>query len=102
MYLYNVTVNVDLDIEEEWLQWIKDHHIPAVLESGMFVDNQLYRLLHDPHNDGSTYSIQFFARSIDHIDTYLTKFAPTLMEKHNERYRNKHVAFQTVLEFVPQ
>lgn len=100
MYLYNVTVNIELDIEEEWLQWMKEHHIPEVLGTGMFFENKIFRLLHEPHNDGSTYSVQYFARSIGDIETYLTQYAPKIMEKHNNRFRNKHVAFRTVMEFI--
>lgn len=100
MYLYNVTVNIDSDIEEDWIQWMKTVHIPEILATGLFVENKIFRLLHEPHNEGSTYSVQYFVDSLANLDTYLNEHAPALAAKHNERYRNKHVAFRTVLEHV--
>ena len=100
MYLYNVTVNVDSDIEKEWLHWMKTIHIPNVLETGFFIENKIFRLLHEPHNEGSTYSVQYFIHSLDDLEKYFNDFAPSLIAEHNTRYKDKHVAFRTVMEFV--
>jgi len=32
MYLYNVTVGVDKEIEEEWLRWMKQQYIPSIMK----------------------------------------------------------------------
>ena len=37
MFLYNVTVGIDKDAEQEWLQWIKAEHIPEIMRTEMFV-----------------------------------------------------------------
>ena len=42
MMLYNVTVGIDQSIEAEWLPWMKEIHIPAVLETGMFLNAKIY------------------------------------------------------------
>ena len=36
MLVYNVTVKVNTDIHEEWLEWMKKTHIPEVLATGYF------------------------------------------------------------------
>lgn len=100
MYLYNITVNIDRDVEKEWLLWMQEVHIPEILNTGLFKENKIFRLLHEPHNDGSTYSLQFFTTSLKNLDKYLNEHAPSLAEKLNDRYKNKHVAFQTVMEFI--
>ena len=33
MIIYNVTINIDASIHDEWLAWIKEH-IPQVLATG--------------------------------------------------------------------
>ena len=38
MILYNLTVNVDFDIEAEWFDWMRESHIPKVMYTGQFVD----------------------------------------------------------------
>lgn len=100
MFLYNITVNIDQDIEKDWLQWMQEVHIPEILSTGLFKENKLFRLLHEPHNEGSTYSVQFFTISLENLDKYLKEYAPAITIKHNDRYRNKHVVFQTVMEFI--
>ncbi|HTE33918.1 MAG TPA: DUF4286 family protein [Chryseolinea sp.] len=100
MFLYNVTVGIDKDVELEWLQWMKDVHIPKVMHTRMFIDFKLYKVLHD-HDEGSvSYSVQYFAETIDHINGYFERFAPRLVEEHRSKFRDKHVAFMTLLEEV--
>ena len=41
MILYNITVNIDHDIHQEWLVWMKDIHIPDVLSTGLFIENKI-------------------------------------------------------------
>lgn len=100
MLLYNETIGVDKDIEEQWLQWMKERHIPTVIKTGMFVSYKMYKVLHDQEDGTISYSVQYFAKSIDHIQQYLEVFAPVLMEEHRKRFHNKHVAFRTLLEEV--
>ena len=100
MLLYNVTIGIDKDVEAEWLQWMQDNHIPNVMKTGMFVDFKMYRVLHDQEDGTISYSVQYFARSIDEVQQYLEVFAPRLIEEHRVRFMNKHVAFRTLLEEV--
>ncbi len=100
MILYNVTINIDKDVEMEWVDWMKTKHIPEVMATGMFVKNEFYRLLGEVDNSGITYSIQYFADSMAEIDLYLEKYAYDLRKELMEKYKDKHVAFRTVLESV--
>lgn len=100
MLLYNITIGVDLDIEDEWIQWMKAVYIPTAMNSGMFVNSRLFKVLQDDTEGTVSYSVQFFAESIDNVQQYLEVFGPTLIEEHRQRYRNKHVAFQTLLEEI--
>ncbi len=100
MILYNVTVNVEKDIEAEWLTWMRSEHIPAVLATGLFKHNKIFRLLNETENNDSTYSIQYFAENMGQVELYLEKHAPALVQEHMDRYKYKHVAFRTVLEEV--
>jgi len=100
MFLYNVTVGIDREVEQEWLAWMKSEHIPDVLATGMFVSHKFYKVLHDNEDGTVSYSIQYLAESIDHVVKYLEEFAPGMIQKHQEKYAGKHVAFRTLLEEV--
>ena len=100
MVLYNVTVGIDKEIEEEWLQWMKEEHIPEVMDTGHFIDSKMYRVLGTDDPQTSSYSIQYFAENIGVVDLYLSNHAPGLIQKHQAKYKNRHVAFRTLLEEV--
>lgn len=100
MILYNVTIGIDKDIEEEWVEWMKTEHIPDVLSTGIFIDHKFYKVLsHDDENNVS-YCVQYFTNEIEQFNVYLQQHAPTLVEKHRQKYKDKHVAFRTLLEEV--
>ncbi len=100
MLLYNVTVGIDQNSEEEWLQYIKETHIKAVMDTGMFLSHKMYKVLHDTEDGTISYSIQYFAKDISDIQEYLERFAPSLVEDHRQRFQNRHVTFMTLLEEV--
>jgi hypothetical protein len=45
MIIYNVTVNVDNSVHDEWLDWMKSKHIPDVVATGCFTDGKIFRIL---------------------------------------------------------
>lgn len=100
MFLYNITFGVDKEIEDPWLKWIMEKHIPDVMKTGLFRENRIYKVLHDDDVGTVSYSIQYFAESIENVRLYLESFGPALIEEHRQRFINRHVAFQTLLEEV--
>lgn len=98
MLLYNVTIGIDKQLEAKWLQYMKEKHIPDVLKTGMFVSGKIYRVLHDNEDDTLSFSVQYFAKSIDYVQRYLEEFAPALRDDHQKHFQ--HVAFRTLLEEV--
>ncbi|MBT2562207.1 DUF4286 family protein [Pedobacter sp. ISL-68] len=100
MFLYNVTLILDDAAAEEWLQWMQDVHIPEVMATGMFISNRLLKVVDSP-NEGVTYCAQYVAETLDHYNKYQEIFAPALQAELNERYKNRFVAYRTLMEFVP-
>ncbi|MFY8045434.1 MAG: DUF4286 family protein, partial [Chitinophagaceae bacterium] len=43
MFIYNVTVKIDPSIEADWIQWMKEEHIPEVLATGKFFESRFVR-----------------------------------------------------------
>jgi hypothetical protein len=101
MVLYNVTVSVDSDIHEEWLQWMKTVHIPEVLNTGMFTENRICKV--DGFEEGGvTYAVMYLAPDREHYNRYQSEFAPALQQSHTQRYGQRAVAFRTVLDVLHQ
>lgn len=101
MLIYNVTVNIEPEVEVEWKQWMKNTHIPEVLATGRFTGSKFLRLLNEvPDATGSTYAIQYYADNIGQIEAYLENEAPAMRKSHDVAFGSKFVAFRTVLEEV--
>ncbi len=100
MILYNITFNIEREIEAEWLDWIRQNYFTYVLGTDLFFDVKLFRLLNETENDGITYSVQFFTDSLEKANIYLEKYAKRIVDEHNEAFKYKHVSFMTLLEGV--
>lgn len=100
MLLYNETIAIDKDIEQEWLLWMKETYLPAMMLTGMFADSKVYKILHDNDDGNISYSVQYFASSIELIQQYLDVFAPKFADDLRQKFANKHVVFRTLLEQV--
>lgn len=100
MLLYNVTIKIDRDIEKEWLEWIKTVHIPEVVKAGKFAGSQISKLLDLPEDEDSTYVIQFRCESRAQYDSYIKNFSASLRDDHNRRYKDRFVAFRTLMEVI--
>jgi hypothetical protein len=100
MFLYNVTIGIDTAIEQEWMHWMKTQHIPDVLQTGMFVEYKMYKVLHDANDGTTSYCVQYFAHTLENVVHYLKEFAPALVEEHRAKFKDRHVAFRTLLEEI--
>lgn len=100
MFLYNVTIGIDKASESEWLDYMRTTYIPDVMATGMFTQARMYRVLHDNEDETTSYSIQYLATSIDKVQQFLEEHGPPIISAHRDRFRNRHVAFMTLLEEV--
>lgn len=99
MILYNITVIMEEDIEQEWLLWMRDTHIPAVMDAGKFASQRLLKVLESP-NEGVTYCVQFVADSKQIYDEYRFTFEEQFLSTLQCQYVNKLVSFTTIMEFI--
>jgi hypothetical protein len=100
MIIYNVTVNIDDTVHHEWLMWMKTSHIPKVIATGSFTKYRILRVLPDDESEGCTYSIQYYCKDLETYHQYQSQYAEELQKEHMMRFRDKFVAFRTLLEEV--
>ena len=101
MIIYNVTINVDESIHEEWLNWIKEH-IPKVLATGKFKEAKLTKVLVEEELGGVTYSVQYRAFSREGLDAYYKEDAERLRNDGQKKFADKMLAFRTELEIIDE
>jgi len=88
MIIYNVTVNVEHDVHDEWLDWMKKKHIPDVMKTGLFTEYKLCKVLVEEES-GTTYSFQYFCKTMEDYETYKMHHAARLQKDVVEKYANK-------------
>jgi hypothetical protein len=99
MFIYNVTVNISDDIQNEWVKWMREIHIPDVMKTGCFVDSQMVKVLY-VEDEGHTYSIQYKFLEMSDMERYQKEFAPKLQAEHTAKFKDKYAAFRTLLQVI--
>ncbi|OQD43607.1 DUF4286 family protein [Croceivirga radicis] len=102
MIIYNVTTNIDDSVHDEWLSWMKDIHIPAMLATKKFVEAKMCKVVVKEEMGGTTYSVQY--RSIDRptLESYYTEHAENMRLQGERLFPNKFVSFRTELEVISE
>ncbi len=101
MIIYNVTINIENDIETQWLDWMKQTHIPEMLATGKFVKALMTKVLVEEEMGGVTYSVQYTAPSKALLEAYYKEDADRLRAA-SQPFEGKFVAFRTELEIVSE
>ncbi len=100
MILYNVTIKIEHELHDDWLEWMRQVHIPDVMATGLFETYRLCKVLGDDDAHGITYAIQYACTDLETFMQYQQQHAPRLQAEHNARYRDRYVAFRTLLEVL--
>lgn len=100
MFIYNVTTKVSPHIHEDWVRWMKEEHIPAVMQSGCFTEYCFVKLLETDESEGPTYATQYFAATRDDYERYIAQHATALRQDAMDRWGNHFVGFRTLMQIV--
>lgn len=99
MIIYNVTVNIDNSVHDEWLDWMRSKHIPDVVGTGCFSEGRIFRIMVD-EEQGISYSVQYTAASMEDINRYMANYAQGLRKEALDKFKDKFTAFRTLLEHI--
>ncbi|MFM9021065.1 MAG: DUF4286 family protein [Sediminibacterium sp.] len=99
-HLYNITTLVAHPIVTEWLRWMREKHIPDIMNSGCFLEQRLLQLKDQDETEGLTYSLQLLAINREEYEKYLREFAPALREEGRQRWGENALSFRTLMEVV--
>jgi Domain of unknown function (DUF4286) len=101
MIIYNVTVNIDFTVEQEWVEWMKTKHIPEVMATGCFIESRMTKVI-AVDEGGATYAIMYLCYNMETYERYKNKYATALQTAHSNKYAGKFGAFRTLLDLVHQ
>ncbi|MFV8225512.1 DUF4286 family protein [Christiangramia aquimixticola] len=101
MYIYNVTINVQEEIHDQWVKWMKEEHIPEMLDTKKFQKALMTRVLVEEPMGGITYSVQYTTESKAMLEKYYAENADKMRSK-SKKFEGKFVAFRTELEVISE
>ncbi|MCU0468099.1 MAG: DUF4286 family protein [Arcicella sp.] len=97
MLIHNITYNIDKSLETDFLNWMREVHIPNVMKTGFPKTFKVMRLLTEIDNGGSTFSVQYNFDSIDGFEVFENEYFDDLNAAVDKRYRGKYVFFASLL-----
>lgn len=98
MIIYSVTVSIENELADDWLQWMQAVHIPAVMATGYFKGYTLQQVLEpvvDP--DRINYNVLYEVESRETLEDYQQTAAPALQREHQKRYGENALAIRVVM-----
>jgi hypothetical protein len=96
MLVYTITVNVEQSVTDQWLLWMKENFLGAMLATGFFQRYNAFKVLHD--SDGDTYTFQFFCSDILQFEQFSEPHKGIILQSLMNSYPGKVVYFNTMLE----
>ena len=102
MYIYNVTINIDESVHDEWYRWMREKHIPDMLSTEKFSKAKMSQLMIKEEMGGITYSVQYTTDSLETLQEYYNENAATLQEEGLRLFKDKFVAFRTELKVITE
>ena len=102
MILYNVTINIQESVHDQWMNWMQTKHINDVLATGKFSSARMVKVLVEEEMGGTTYSIQYTTDSMETLQRYYDEDAPRLRDEGVRLFGDKMLAFRTELEMISE
>ncbi len=101
MYIYNVTINIDDTLLEEWLTWMETH-IVKVLNTGKFTSAKFTEVLVEEEMGGKTYSVQYTANNKEDLYDYYKEDAENIRTEGLKKFGDKMLTFRTELKLIKE
>ncbi len=87
MVFYSVNISVKIEVESEWLDWMKNVHIPNVLKTGYFNSYKIFKVLIPSNvNNEVTYVVQYECDSFEKYKEYSEMQSPRLQKEHAAKF----------------
>ena len=102
MLIYNVTVHVEPSIEEKWLNWMEQEHIPEMLGTNKFTKTKIFKIITDQDIGGISYAVQYYCYNREQYESYLKEDATSLRQKVKDKFGKKILFFRTELELIQE
>lgn len=96
MIVYTLTANIDEDISEEWLQFMRNEVLLFIQETQLVLEHKIFKVLND--NEGVTYTFQFYFKDPFVYKLFFTEHHKKFAQMLNNYGHPKVAYFNTLLQ----
>ena len=99
MLIYNTTFQVDDDVHDNFMIWIKESYIPEVQKHGALKAPRICRIL-SHREEGSAYSLQWEVESSGLLHRWRLEQGVRLNDELAKIFKDKVIGFPTLMEVI--
>jgi hypothetical protein len=100
MFIFNTTYLVSDKVHDTWLNWVREQHVPFMLDSTYFTKPQVARVVTSDKEDGTSFSVQFHVQDMQTLKKWHNEYSSLFQENCSQHFGIEVIFFTTVLEIV--
>ena len=100
MFIFNTTYLVSDEVHETWLDWVRNQHIPFMIDSTYFSHPQVARVITSDKQDGTSFSVQFHVKDLQTLKLWKKEYSSLFQENCTNQFGTEVIFFTTVMELV--
>jgi len=100
MLIFNTTYLVSDKAHGSWLKWIREQHIPFMLDSTYFSQPQVARVITSAEQEGTSFSVQFKVNDMRTLKKWNQEYSAIFQENCSQQFGSEVIFFTTVLELI--
>ncbi len=100
MLIFNITFLVSDKVHNTWLKWVREEHIPFMIDSTYFSQPQVARVVTSDKEDGTSFSVQFHVDDLRTLKQWNQEYSAKLKANCSQNFGTEVLFFTTVLELV--
>ena len=102
MFIYNVTAHVEPSVENVWLDWMEQNHIPEMIATQKFTHSKIFKIIKDQDTGGVSYAVQYYCEHRQDYEAYLKEDARRLRQKTQAKFGEQILFFRTELQLIQE
>ncbi len=99
MIIYNTTYHAGINVEKQFIEWLKTEYIPKAVAGGELSLPQLTCIMSDNREtEGKSFALQFHAPSVDVLEIWYRRTGAALLAEMRKIFNEEVVGFSTLME----
>lgn len=100
MLIYNTTYHLEEEVEDNFLIWLKEVHIPEIEKQDSLRNPKICKILSHSEEGQATYALQWEVESPAELHRWHMKYGSFAKEQVDKIFKQKVLYFDTLMRVV--